>query len=249
MMSAVSDSSSSRFFRVLRWVGLSWSITLQTLRSETEDSTHCTRSTHLRRREGLRSFPRPLLSGSACPGPGQQWFAVVRSPAQASSGASPGLVEVESAVLAPPPVVSVVGDADLTYCLTDALTTGYGNFDLPELLSTCSGLCPFIGISASLQYIQYLIFQPDTFEGGRSFNEPRLADFVNNHHCSRSPVILDCVSGRNTTRFRQQNDGALFVSQQGTEIECGTITVCNGTWVCSKLNIRWDSHERVKIYG
>jgi len=35
-------------------------------------------------------------------------------------------------------------------------------------LSTCSGLCPFLGISASLQYIKYLIFQPDTFEGGRS---------------------------------------------------------------------------------
>jgi len=36
------------------------------------------------------------------------------------------------------------------------------------LLSTCSGLCPFLGISASLQYFQYLIFQLDTFEGVRS---------------------------------------------------------------------------------
>ena len=37
-------------------------------------------------------------------------------------------------VLLPPPVVSVVGDAEPTYCLTDALATGDCNLDLPELV-------------------------------------------------------------------------------------------------------------------
>ena len=36
-------------------------------------------------------------------------------------------------VLLPPPAVSVVGDADPMDCLTDALATGDGNLDLPEL--------------------------------------------------------------------------------------------------------------------
>ena len=44
------------------------------------------------------------------------------------------LVEVESAVLASPPVISVVGDTDLTYCMTNALATCNGNLDLPELV-------------------------------------------------------------------------------------------------------------------
>jgi hypothetical protein len=35
-------------------------------------------------------------------------------------------------VLLPPPAVSVVGDADPTYCLTDALATRNGNLDLPK---------------------------------------------------------------------------------------------------------------------
>jgi hypothetical protein len=50
------------------------------------------------------------------------------------------LVKVEAAVLASPPVIGVVGDTDLTYCLTNALATRDGNFDLPELFNTCSGL-------------------------------------------------------------------------------------------------------------
>ena len=50
------------------------------------------------------------------------------------------LVEVEPTVFASPPVVGVVGDTDLSYCLPDTLATHNGNFDLPELLSTCSGL-------------------------------------------------------------------------------------------------------------
>ena len=37
-------------------------------------------------------------------------------------------------VLLPPPAVSVVGDADPMDCLTDALATGDGNLDLPELV-------------------------------------------------------------------------------------------------------------------
>ena len=78
------------------------------------------------------------------------------------------MVEIESAVLTPPPVISMVGDTDCSHCLTNTLATCNGDFDLLELLSTCSGLCPFPGISASLQYIQYLIFQLDTFVGGRS---------------------------------------------------------------------------------
>ena len=44
------------------------------------------------------------------------------------------LIEVESAVLASPPVISVVGDTDLTYCMTNALATCNGNLDLPELV-------------------------------------------------------------------------------------------------------------------
>jgi hypothetical protein len=43
-------------------------------------------------------------------------------------------VEVESAVLASPPVISVVGDTDLTYCMTNALAACNGNLDLPELV-------------------------------------------------------------------------------------------------------------------
>ena len=50
------------------------------------------------------------------------------------------LVEVESAVLASPPVISVVGDTDHTYCLPNALAACNGNLDLPELFKTCSGL-------------------------------------------------------------------------------------------------------------
>ena len=37
-------------------------------------------------------------------------------------------------VLLPPPVVSVVGDTYPTDFLTDALATGDGNLDLPELV-------------------------------------------------------------------------------------------------------------------
>ena len=36
-------------------------------------------------------------------------------------------------VLLPPPVVSVVGDADPMDCLTDTLAICNGDFDLPEL--------------------------------------------------------------------------------------------------------------------
>ncbi len=43
------------------------------------------------------------------------------------------LVEVESAVLASPPVISVVGDTDPTYCLPNALAACNGNLDLLEL--------------------------------------------------------------------------------------------------------------------
>ena len=85
MMSFVSDSSSSRDFRTRRCVALGWLSTIQALRSDTAGNTRCTRSTHLRRREGLRSFPRPLLSGSAYPGQDRQPFAsAVRFPAPAS---------------------------------------------------------------------------------------------------------------------------------------------------------------------
>ena len=44
------------------------------------------------------------------------------------------LVDRKTTVLASPPVISVVGYTDLTYCLTDALATCNGNFDLPELV-------------------------------------------------------------------------------------------------------------------
>ena len=44
------------------------------------------------------------------------------------------LVEVEPTVLASPPVVGVVGDTDLTYCMTNALAACNGNLDLPELV-------------------------------------------------------------------------------------------------------------------
>jgi hypothetical protein len=44
------------------------------------------------------------------------------------------LVEVESALLASPPAISVVGDTDLTYCMTNALAACNGNLDLPELV-------------------------------------------------------------------------------------------------------------------
>jgi hypothetical protein len=44
------------------------------------------------------------------------------------------LVDRKTTVLASPPVISVVGDADPTYCLTDALATCNGNLDLPELV-------------------------------------------------------------------------------------------------------------------
>ena len=37
-------------------------------------------------------------------------------------------------VLASPPVISVVGDTDPTYCLTNALAACNGNLDLPELV-------------------------------------------------------------------------------------------------------------------
>ena len=37
-------------------------------------------------------------------------------------------------VLLPPPVAGVIGDADPTYCLTDALATRDGNLDLLELV-------------------------------------------------------------------------------------------------------------------
>jgi hypothetical protein len=85
MMSFVSDSSSSRDFRTRRCVALGWLSTIQALRSDTAGNTRCTRSTHSRRREGLRSFPRPLLSGSACPGQDRQPFASAgRFPALAS---------------------------------------------------------------------------------------------------------------------------------------------------------------------
>ena len=43
-------------------------------------------------------------------------------------------VEVESAVLASPSVISVVGDTDPTYCLPYALAACNGNLDLPELV-------------------------------------------------------------------------------------------------------------------
>ena len=44
------------------------------------------------------------------------------------------LVEVESAVLASPTVISVVGDTDPTYCLPNALAACNGNLDLLELV-------------------------------------------------------------------------------------------------------------------
>ena len=56
------------------------------------------------------------------------------------------LVEVESAVLASPPVVGVVGDTDFTYCLTNALAARDGNppatatSTCRSLFKTCSGL-------------------------------------------------------------------------------------------------------------
>ena len=37
-------------------------------------------------------------------------------------------------VLASPPVISVVGDTDPTYCLPNTLATRDGNLDLPELV-------------------------------------------------------------------------------------------------------------------
>ncbi|MGY8732897.1 MAG: hypothetical protein ACKVK0_12210 [Pirellulales bacterium] len=41
-----------------------------------------------------------------------------------------------------------------------------------SLLSTCSGLEPFLGISASFQFVHYLILQMDTFDGpGHYFYE------------------------------------------------------------------------------
>ena len=49
------------------------------------------------------------------------------------------LVEIESAVLASPPVISVVGDTDLTYCMTNALAACNGNLGR-SLFKTCSGL-------------------------------------------------------------------------------------------------------------
>ena len=42
------------------------------------------------------------------------------------------LVEVESAVLTPPTVVSMVGYADIAYRLTNTLAICNGNLDLPE---------------------------------------------------------------------------------------------------------------------
>ena len=71
-------------------------------------------------------------------------------------------------VLLPPPVVSVVGDGDPTCCLATLLPPVTATSTCRSFRTICSGLCAFPGISASLQNVQYLIFQLDTFEGGRS---------------------------------------------------------------------------------
>ncbi len=127
MMSRVNDSSSSRNFNVLRCVGLGWLTTRQALRSDTPGSTCWTRSTHFRRREGLRSFPLPLLSGSACLEQDRQRF-----------------------------------------------------------------------VSASLRYIQYLIFQLDSFEGGRSISAGGNRR-VRLEHCSLCPRRIDTQSRNGST--------------------------------------------------
>ena len=43
------------------------------------------------------------------------------------------LIEVESALLASPPVIKWVGYTDPTYCLPNTLAACNGNLDLPEL--------------------------------------------------------------------------------------------------------------------
>ena len=53
-------------------------------------------------------------------------------------------------------------------CLTNALATGDGNLDLPEHVEDLFRAVSFPGIPASLQNAQYLIFQLETFKGGRS---------------------------------------------------------------------------------
>jgi len=62
----------------------------------------------------------------------------------------------------------VVGDTDLSYCLPDTLATHNGNFDLPELIEYLFRAMTFSWYFASLHIVHYLIFQMDTFEGGRS---------------------------------------------------------------------------------
>ena len=44
------------------------------------------------------------------------------------------LIEVDSTVIPSPPIISVVGDTDLSYCLPNTLATRNGNFDLSELI-------------------------------------------------------------------------------------------------------------------
>jgi hypothetical protein len=132
-MSRVNDSSSSRDFNVLRCVGLCWLSTLQDLRSDTRGSTRWTCSTHFRRREGLRNFPRPLLSRSTCLEQARQWFVLAgRSLARVSSGALPGRGSVHRTRVATGN--KCVGDTDLTYCLIDALAARNCNFNLPKLV-------------------------------------------------------------------------------------------------------------------
>ena len=48
------------------------------------------------------------------------------------------------------------------------LKAGGSDFNLPKFFKICSGLCLFLGISASLPSVEYPIFQLDTLEGGRS---------------------------------------------------------------------------------
>ena len=124
----------ARDFNVLRCVGLGWLSTIQALRSDTRGNTRCTRSTHLRRREGLRSFPRPLLSISAYPATRS---AIVRlSLAFSCSSFFSRFAWSRSS----PPYsrrhLQYVwsGDTSLTYCVTNTLATCNGNFDLPEFV-------------------------------------------------------------------------------------------------------------------
>ena len=63
---------------------------------------------------------------------------------------------------------SVVGYRYQPYCAGNRLALGQGYFNFSELDQDLLRLCLFLGISASLQFIQYLIFQLDTFEGVRS---------------------------------------------------------------------------------